>query len=97
MMSLMICYDPSHLLKNLHNKLKKLEKNVASCYCSDSVLLIRMAPKLTQKHVDLPVFSRRVEGWTQGQHWCHTIPYSLLTDHGDILNRSDLSNSSPIQ
>ena len=57
-----IFYDPPYVLKNIHNNLKKLgfkvgENNVVSFYCSDSVLPIRMAPKLTQKHVDLPVFS----------------------------------------
>jgi len=62
-----IFYDPPNLLKNIHNSLKKLglkvrENNVVSFYCSDSVLPIRMAPKLTQKHVDLPVFSGRVKG-----------------------------------
>jgi len=87
-----VFYDSPHLLKNKLNNLKKSsfkvgENNVlwqliVSFYCSNSVLPIRMAPKLTQKHVDLPVFSGRVKGWTQGQPWCHTIPYCLLTDHG---------------
>ena len=49
------------------------------------MLPVRMAIKLTQKHVDLPVFSRCVKGWTQWQPWCHTIPYCLLIDHGNIL------------
>jgi len=69
-----------------------LENNVVSFYCSDSVLAVRMAPKLIQKHVDLPVFSGRVKGWTQGQPLCHTIPYCLLTDQGRVLLTSDLSN-----
>jgi len=56
-----IFYDPPHFWKNIHNNLKKLENNVVSFYCSDSVLPIRMAPKLTQKHVDLPVFSERMK------------------------------------
>ena len=66
-----VFYDPQHLLKNIHNKLKRLglkvgENNVVSFYWSDSVLSIRMAPKLTQKYVDFPVFSGRVKRWTQG-------------------------------
>jgi len=32
------------------------------------------------------------KGWTQGQPWCHIIPYCLLTDHGHILYTTDLSN-----
>jgi len=83
-----ILYDPPHVVKNIHT----LENNVVLFYCSDSVLPIRIAPKLTQQHVDLPVFSGRVKGWTQAQPWCHTIPYCLLTDHGHILYTSDLSN-----
>ena len=63
---IIIFYDPSHLLKNVINNLNKSglkvgENNVlwqhfVSFNCSDSLLLIIMAPKLTQKHVDLPVF-----------------------------------------
>jgi len=58
-----VFYDPPHLLKNIHNNLKKLgfkvgENNVVSFYNSDSVLPIRIAPKLTQKHLDLPEFSQ---------------------------------------
>jgi len=40
----------------------------------------------------LPAFSGSVKGWAQGQPWCHTIPYCLLTDHGHILCASALSN-----
>ena len=56
------------------------------------MLPIRMAPKLVQKHVDLPVFTGRVKGWTQGQPRCYTITYCFLTDHGHILYTSDSSN-----
>ena len=41
--------------------------------------------------MDLPVFSGRVKGWTQGLPRCHTIPYCLLTNHGRILYTNDLS------
>ena len=65
--------DPPHLFKNIHDNLKKLgfkvgENNVVSFYCSDSGSPIRLALKLTQKHVDLPVFSGRVKGTTLVPH-----------------------------
>jgi len=65
-----VFYDPPHLLKNIYNNLKRLgfkygENIVVSFYCSDSELPTRIAPKLTQKAVDLPVFSGRMKGWTQ--------------------------------
>jgi len=65
-------YDPPHLLQNIRNNLKKsgfkdgennvLWQHIVLFYYSDSMLPIRMAPKLTQKHVDLPVFSGEVKG-----------------------------------
>jgi len=92
-----IFYDPLYLSKIIHNNLKQLgfkdgENNVVLFYCSDSVLPIKMAPTLTEKHVNLPMFSGRVKGCTQVESWRHTIPYCLLTDHGRILYTSDLSN-----
>ena len=86
-------------LKNIHNYLRKLgfkvgENNVVSFYFSDSVLPIRMAPKIVQKHVDLPVFSEQMKGWTQWQLWYHTIPYCFLTDYDRILYTRDLSTVS---
>ena len=66
--SVIVFYDPPHLLKNIRNNLKKLgfkvgENNVlwqyiVSFYCSDSVLHVRMASKSTQKPVDFSVFSK---------------------------------------
>jgi len=61
-----VFYDPSHLLKNTRNNLKRsgfkvgesnvLWQHIVSSYRSDSVLPIRMATKLTSEHVDFPVF-----------------------------------------
>ena len=62
-----VFYDPPHLLKNIRNNLKKTGFNVAgepvvwkhieTFYEIDSSLPIRMAPKLTNKHINLPPFS----------------------------------------
>ena len=62
-----IMYDPPHLFKNIRNNLKKssfqidenkiLWKHVSDFYAVDSSMPIRMAPKLTKKHIDLPPFS----------------------------------------
>ena len=62
-----VFYDPPHFLKKIHNNLKrsgfKVGENNALWqpfvlfYFSNSLLPIRMAPRLSQKHVDLPVFS----------------------------------------
>ena len=60
-------YDAPHLLKNIINNLKRnyfsvvghrIEwKHIVSFYALDSSLPIRMAPRLTQKHVTLSAFS----------------------------------------
>ena len=60
-------YDPPHLIKNIRNNLKKHGfqvadkdvrwKHIADFYAADSKLPIKMAPKLTQKHIELPPFS----------------------------------------
>ena len=65
-----VFYDPPHIWKNIYNNLKKsdfkvgennvLWQQIVSFYCSDSMLHIRMAPKLTPNHVDLPVFCTQV-------------------------------------
>ena len=62
-----VMYDPPHLLKNIRNNLKKQPlcvdghnvswDYVEQFYANDCKLPIRMAPKLTNKHVDLPPFS----------------------------------------
>ena len=60
-------YDPPHLLKSVRNNLVKHDflvegnlvswKYVTDFYNRDSQLQIRMAPKLTKKHIELPPFS----------------------------------------
>ena len=62
-----VLYDPPHLLKSIRNNLKKhgfsvngvhvLWKYIEQFYQADSKLPIRMAPKLTSRHIDLPPFA----------------------------------------
>ena len=62
-----VIYDPPHLLKNIRNNFKKhgfIMNNqpikwqyVTQFYCFDKSNTIRMAPKLHDKHIDLPPFS----------------------------------------
>ena len=61
-------YEPQHLLKSVRNNLKKHGfsvgdkliqwDHIAKFYESDSKLPIRMAPKLTKKHIEIPAFSQ---------------------------------------
>ena len=65
--TIFVIYDAPHLLKNIRNNLKcndfsvdghRFEwKHHVSFYALDSSLPIRMAPRLTQKHVTLPTYS----------------------------------------
>lgn len=60
-------YDPPHLLKNVRNNLKENGftvggnsirwQHVVDFYKQDCTLAIRCAPKLTNKHMDVPGFS----------------------------------------
>ena len=62
-----VFYDPSHLLKNVRNNLKKgnlLYDNevirlqyITDVYNMDKTMSIRMAPKLTGRHIELSPFS----------------------------------------
>ena len=62
-----VIYDPPHLLKNIRNNLKNngfiVDNEIVSWnhiqefYNQDTKLPVRMAPKLTKKHIDLPPFS----------------------------------------
>ena len=62
-----VLYDHPHLVKNVRNNLKKHGFNVdgnmvqwkyiSDFYHADSRLPIRMAPKLTSKHIELPPFA----------------------------------------
>ena len=63
----LVMYDPPHLLKNIRNNLIKSNykyddvevkwEYVLDFYNKDKDMSIRMAPKLTQKHVALPPFT----------------------------------------
>ena len=62
-----VMYDPPHLVKNIRNNLKKhgfninglkiLWQYIEAFYQHDSQLQIRMAPRLTAKHINLPPFA----------------------------------------
>jgi len=66
-----VIYDPPHLLKNIRNNFKKHDfvsgsgenrqnvcwKHVSEFYAFDRNLPIRMAPRLTDKHLDMPPFT----------------------------------------
>lgn len=62
-----VVYDPPHLLKNVRNNLKKGNllcgneviswQHITDFYNFDKKLSIRMAPKLTDKHIELPPFT----------------------------------------
>ena len=65
--TIFVLYDPPHLLKNIRNNIKRSGfrvneelvswKYIEQFYGIDSSLPIRMAPKLTAKHVNLPPFA----------------------------------------
>ena len=60
-------HDPPHLLKNVRNYFKKSNykygdvevkwEYIVNFYNMDKVMSIRMAPKLTDKHITVPPFS----------------------------------------
>ena len=62
-----VMYDPPHLLKNVRNNLIKSNykyddvdikwEYVVDFYNTDNLMSIRMAPKLTDKHITLPPFA----------------------------------------
>jgi len=83
-----LLYDPPHLIKNVRNNLKKQGFNMADKTISwqyiedffnmDSRLPIRMAPRLTAKHIQLPPFaSLRVRYATQVLS--HTVASGIMT------------------
>lgn len=65
--SLHVLYDPPHLLKNICNNLKKSGfmvgdnrvdwSHILTYFEIDSSLPIRMAPRLTERDIELPAFS----------------------------------------
>ena len=62
-----VIYDPPHLIKNVQNNLMKSNykyddvevrwQYIVDFYNRDKTMHIRMAPKLTDKHITLPPFS----------------------------------------
>ena len=90
-----VMYDPPHLIKNVRNNLKKSGflvhgKEVSWSYIEkfyyfDQDLSIRMAPKLTPKHIELPPFSAmRVRLATQVLSHSVAAGISALTSLGQL-------------
>ena len=62
-----VFYDPPHLLKNVQNYLKKADmkvgdkivswQHIVDFYNIDKGQTIQLAPKLKDKHLELPPFS----------------------------------------
>ena len=65
--NIFVLYDPPHLLKNIRNNLKKGDfyvdgrlvswYHIVDFYRFDKGHEIRLAPKLTDKHINLPPFT----------------------------------------
>ena len=83
-----IFYDPLHLLKNVRNNLKKADlqvgdnmvswQHIVDFYNFDKSQKIQMAPKLKDKHIDLPPFgSMRVN--LAAQVLSHTVAAGIST------------------
>ena len=83
-----LMYDPPHLLKSIRNNLMKHGfaigkeeikwEHVVNFYEFDSSLAIRMAPKLSHKHIHLPPFSKmRVN--LAAQVLSHTVAAGIST------------------
>ena len=69
LMKVFVLYDPPHLLKSMRNNLKKhgftieaedkvdiMWDHIVSFYETDSSKPVRLAPKLTRCHIDIPPF-----------------------------------------
>ena len=87
--TIQVMYDPPHLLKNIRNNLKKtgfkigtkpeiIWEYIENLYNFDSQNQIRMAPKLTSKHIKLPPFAA-LSVKLAAQVLSHTVSSSLLT------------------
>ncbi|GFN85680.1 transposable element p transposase [Plakobranchus ocellatus] len=65
---ILVMFDPPHLLKNIRNNLLKHSffttdgvvswKVIKDFYAKDQTFPLIMAPKLTKKHIEVPVFSK---------------------------------------
>lgn len=81
-------FDSPHLLKNVRNNLLKHDfiiglkrvswKYIAAFYESDSKRSIRMAPRLTKKHLDLPPFAA-MRVCLAAQVLSHTVAAGICT------------------
>ncbi|GFS27409.1 transposable element P transposase [Elysia marginata] len=64
----LVIFDPPHLLKNIRNNLMKHSfftsdgavswKVIREFFEKDQAFPLKMAPKLTKKHIDVPIFSK---------------------------------------
>ena len=81
-------FDPPHLLKSIRNNLMKYDfligdklvswKYIKEFYESDSSLKIRMAPKLSKKHIELPPFAA-MRVFLAAQVLSHTVAAGIST------------------
>jgi len=95
-----VMYDPSHLLKNTRNNLKKTGfvvhgqdiewSHIERFYELDCRSRIRMAPRLTHKHISLPPFaSLRVKFATQALSHSVAADISALVIFGLLPEEAD--------
>ena len=81
-------YDPPRSLKNIRNNLKRngfivdgtkiYWKHIESFYAIDASLPIRMAPRLTQRHITLTAFSSVMVSLT-AQVLSHSVSAGITT------------------
>ena len=102
-----VMYDPPHLIKSVRNNLKNagflvegdeiLWEHIEAFYALDSQLPIRMAPKLTKKHVELKAFTAmRVKLATQ--ILSHSVAAGIATMcHLNILTPSAQSTAAFVE
>lgn len=94
-----VLYDPPHLIKNVRNNFKKhgftihgesvLWEHVRDFYEADSKLPIRMAPKVTYKHINLPPFAPlRVKLATQVMSHSVAAGISTMCSLGALPNEA---------
>ena len=85
-----VFYDPPHLLKSVRNNLQKhnfmLDDHIL-CWSylqklyqieSSKTTMLRLAPKLTQRHIDLPAFSK-MKVKRAAQVFSNTVQAAMLT------------------
>lgn len=91
-------FDPPHLLKSIRNNLQKYcfvfdgkkkasWDDIAQFYTIDEQQRFRLAPKLTQKHINLPAFSK-MKVKTAAQVLSRTVAAALET-HAQLTGRKN--------